>query len=256
MKINLNEKIFFKILHQLGIRAKDKLLVSSNILKIIQNRKNKLDPNQIINTLKKAVSVKGSLLFPTFNWDFCNVKIFDYNKTKSLAGALSNLCLKKKEFLRSINPIYSFAIYGANKKKISDLKHESCFGLDSPFGYLIKNEGKQLFIDLDYKEAFTFVHVAEESVKVDYRYSKKFTGLYVKNENKNKKTFIMYSRKLNKVKSTLITKKFDTILKRNKALKSIYFNSIKFSLVDIAKAYKLMVDDIKNKKGCIIPEKL
>ena len=30
---------------------------------------------------------------------------------------------------------------------ICNLKHENCFSLNSPFGYLIKNKGKNLFID-------------------------------------------------------------------------------------------------------------
>ena len=40
MTICLNEKTFYKILHKLGIKAKDKILVSSKILKINQNKKN------------------------------------------------------------------------------------------------------------------------------------------------------------------------------------------------------------------------
>ena len=257
MTTHLDEKVFFKILLKLGIKSKDKLLVSSNILRIIHDKKNKLNPEQIIKNLKKAVGVNGTLLFPTFNWDFCSLKTYDYNKTKSLAGALSNLCLKKKEFLKSINPIYSFEIFGKDKKKISNLKQQNCFGLNSPFGYLIKNQGKQLFIDLNYKEALTLVHVAEEKVKVEYRFSKRFTGLYVdKNKKKIKKTITMYSRKVNEAKSTIITKKFDLILKKNKALKTVKFKSSIFSKEDKEKAYNLMVKDIENREGCIIPEKV
>ena len=70
-------------------------------------------------------------------------------------------------------------------KKIIQMKHKSCFGFDSPFGYLIKNKGKNLFIDLDYKDALTFVHVAEEKIGVNYRYIKRFKGNYI-DENKKK----------------------------------------------------------------------
>ena len=52
------------------------------------------------------------------------------------------------------------------------MSHKSCFGLNSPFGFLIKNGGKNLFIDLDYKSALTYAHVAEETVGVNYRYIK------------------------------------------------------------------------------------
>ena len=39
MSIALNEKTFNKILYKLGIKTKDKILVSSNILRIIHNKK-------------------------------------------------------------------------------------------------------------------------------------------------------------------------------------------------------------------------
>lgn len=257
MTISLNEKTFYKILHKLGIKAKDKILVTSNILRIIQNKKNELKPNEIIQILKNIVSDKGNLFFPTYNWQFCKSKEFDYNKTRSLTGALSNLTLEKDEFVRSSNPIYSFSIFGKDKKKISLLKHKSCFGLDSPFGYLINNKGKQLFIDLDYKEAFTFAHVAEETAQVNYRYQKNFSGIYINaKKQKIKKVFTMYCRKINEVKSTIITNKFDNILKKNKAIKTIKFKSLVFSIVDIPKAYDLMVKDLKNNEGGIIPEKV
>ena len=66
----------------------------------------------------------------------------------------------------------------------------------------------------------------------------------------------MYCRKTNEAKSTIITKKFDNILKKNKAIKTIKFQSLIFSIVDIAKAYGLMVKDLKNNEGRIIPEKV
>ena len=112
-----------------------------------------------------------------------------------------------------------------------------------------------MFIDLDYKKAFTFVHVAEESVGVNYRYLKNFENFYIdKNRNKKKRLFKMYVRRNNKVRSTLINKKFDFVLKKNKSIKTIRYGKIIFSLVDIQKAYELMIKDIKSSGGIITPE--
>ena len=130
------------------------------------------------------------LCFPTFNWDFCKGNAFNYLKTKSLTGSLGNLALKRKDFLRSVNPIYSFSIFGKDKQKIAKMSHRACFGLNSPFGFLIKNGGKNLFIDLDYKSALTYAHVAEETVGVNYRYIKTFNGLYYDRKNKKEKQVI------------------------------------------------------------------
>ncbi len=251
------ETEFKKILNRLEIKKNDKILVNSNILKIISKFKNKNLPKIIIKCLKNKISSKGTLLFPTFNWNFCKGKTYDYKKTKSNTGALSNISLTMKDFKRSINPIYSFNVCGKDKKKITQMKHESCFGFDSPFGYLIKNKGKNLFIDLDYKDALTFVHVAEEKVGVNYRYIKKFEGHYV-DENKKKliKSCEMYVRKTDLVSKTIINKKFDKILKKKNALKEMSFKKIKFSVVDINTAYFLMKNDIKNQSGLIQGKRL
>jgi len=254
MSNSFNLQDLKRIFIKLGIKKKDKLQVNSNILNILKSKKTIIKPNQIIDALIEIVTFKGSLMFPAYNWSFCNGEGFKYLETKSLTGALSNLALKRKDFLRSINPIYSLSIYGKDKNKISKLKHKSCFSLNSPFGYLIKNNGKNLFIDLDYKEALTYVHVAEESVKVNYRYLKKFSGTYFDiNNKKKKKSFFMYVRKPEMVTATYIHKKFDNILKKNKALKTIKFKGHKFSIVDLKKTYQLMVSDLKNKGGMIYP---
>ena len=51
---------------------------------------------------------------------FCEGKDFDYKKTQSKCGLLSNIALKRDDFLRTKNPIYSFAVtgkrYGINFK--------------------------------------------------------------------------------------------------------------------------------------------
>ena len=254
MRNNFNLQDLKKVFIKLGIKKKDKLQVNSNILNIIKSKKTKFKPSQIIDTLIEIITPQGTLLFPAFNWGFCEGASFKYLETKSLTGALSNLTIKRDDFHRSLNPIYSFLIYGKDNLKISKLKHKSCFSLNSPMGHLIKSNGKNLFIDLDYKAALTYAHVAEETATVNYRYFKKFTGLYFDINNKRKKkSFIMYVRKLKMVKSTLVHKKFDNILKKNKALKVIKFKGHKFSIIDIKKTYQLMVSDIKNKGGMVYP---
>ena len=185
------------IINKLEINRGDKLLVSSNITKLIINFKKKnivFDPNLLIDLLKDKVGKNGTLLFPTFNWDFCKGKTFDYHGTPSRTGSLSNVALKRSDFTRSISPIYSFVVTGKDKEKICNLKHTNCYGLDSPFGYLIKNKGKNLFIDLNYRVysgmnfgGFTFHHVAEQYAKVKYRYFKKFVGNYINQKKAQKK---------------------------------------------------------------------
>ena len=50
-------------------------------------------------------------------------------------------------------------------QKISQIKHNNCFSHQSIFGYLIKKKAINIFLGIDYKKAFTFVHVAEQQAK-------------------------------------------------------------------------------------------
>ena len=253
----MKKNLFSDISLNLG----DCVLVSSSILKYLIKKKEKnleKEANKVIDDLIEKIGSSGTLLFPTYNWDFCKGIQFDYKKTLSMSGALGNIALKRDDFLRTKNPIYSFAVTGKNSKTISELTHKSCFGLDSPFGYLIANKGKNLFLDIDYKEGFTFCHIAEETAGVDYRYKKTFSGLYNDKKNKLEKVSVsMHVRNIEaKIGMTIIDKKFDNSLKQNDALKKFVEDGINITIVDIEKAYNLMVDDIKTKKNFIYPLKL
>lgn len=249
-----------EIFNSLNINKGDKILVNSSILKIIikyQKANKQFVPNQIIDVLIEKISNTGTLLLPTFNWDFCRGLGFDYFNSRSRSGSLGNVSLKRKDFKRSKNPIYSFSVFGSDKQNICSMSHTSCFSLESPFGYLIKNGGKNLFIDVDYKDAFTFVHVAEEFTGVNYRHFKDFKGNYRNEFNQEMEDcYKMYVRDLNTVKSTIIDKGFDEILIENNAYEKKIIEGINFTIIDINKAYNLMLNELKHSKSLIYPEKI
>ena len=141
--------------------------------------------------------------------------------------------------MRSSNPIYSFAVTGKDKKKICNLKHLDCFSLNSPFGYLIKNKGKNIFIDLNYRAitettygGFTFHHVVEQAVKIPYRYFKEFKGYYI-NKQKHKKLIKIkfYARNLKLKYKVFLSKKLDKELKKKNLLKRVKFVGIFFKFI-------------------------
>ena len=107
----LNKSKFIEILSSLEIKAKDTLLVNSNILNLLIKNRNCINAEEIIDSLIEAVTNKGTLMFPAYNWNFCKGEEFNLKKTKSSTGALSNLSLLRKDFKRSVNPIYSFSIF-------------------------------------------------------------------------------------------------------------------------------------------------
>jgi len=246
-----------KFINSLPIKKSDSLLVNSNFLKLMiyaKKRKKIFDQNRLVDSFLNFLGNKGTLIIPSFSWEFCKNGFFDPKKTKSITGSLANTVLNRKDFKRTPNPIYSFLVSGKDQKHLCSLKHQDSFSLDSPFGYLIKKKAKNLFIDIDYKDSFTFVHVAEQIIGTDYRYKKKFEGTYVcKNKNKKVST-IVYSRKIETgVKGTKFSKKFDNILLKNHAIIKKKKYGVSIQAVQIDKAFKFMKESLLKKNNLIFP---
>ncbi len=262
---------FIKSYKALGIKTNDKVLLCFSSLEIIYLLKNKnylKDDNikkllsdvfqNAINNLLKLIGKNGTILVPTFNWDFCKGKTYDFYKTPSGVGSFGNYVLSREDFKRTQNPIYSFAVTGKDQNKICRLSPKSCFGLNSPFEYLIKNKGKNLFVGFyDYREGFHFPYVAEQKVGVDYRYIKTFSAKYkIKDKTYNNFKTTMNVRKINLNVKTKVDNSLKKILTKNKAYKEKIINTIPFSLIDINKAFRIMVKDLKNEKKLIYPIKI
>ena len=253
---------FEKIFRSLGLKEKDKILISSNLLKMIISKKRgdiKFEIKDIIDSLIKIIKKDGTILVPTFNWDFCKGLGFHYKKTPSNSGSLGNYALKRRDFKRTKNPIYSFAVYGKDQEYLSNLDNKSCFELDSPFGYMAKKNVKNLYIDIEniYKDSFTLCHLVEEEVGVKYRFFKEFTGPYVHDGFKSKKeAYSMYVRKLNLKIRTGVNPLIKKHLIKKKAYIEKDFNKINFKIVKMKTAYKIMKNSLLNKSEIIFKQKL
>jgi len=252
------------VFSEININNGDTVLVSSDILKILlYNKKveSKISPDNIIDMLKEKIGNTGNLLFPTYNWSFCEGKEFDYKNTKSLCGTLSNIALQRKDFKRTKNPIYSFTVYGKDMEHITNLDHKDCFSFNSPFGYLIEKKAKNLFINLHYRlGGYPFVHVLEQELNLSHRFKKNFSGYCIdKFGKKEKKTFSLYVRKIEKgIGETFIREEFDEILLKNKAITehSIIKNIVDTSLMDLNLAYELLKDEYSRNSKIIYSAKL
>ena len=251
---------YLDIISQLDIRKNDIILVSSDILKLlIVSRENDeiFDSNKFIDTIIDKIGDGGTLLFPAYNWDFCNGKTFDYYNTPSNAGALSKVALNKNGFKRTKHPIHSLSVWGRDQEYLYNLRNITSWGLDSPFDYLYKKNAKNLFIGIDYKYALTFDHYVEEKVGVDYRYFKNFEALYIdENGLKKKKMYQMYVRDLSLNIKTVINPQLDTILLDKGHYKKYLINGIYFGLIDLHGVGDIMEKDIREKGGLVYPEKI
>ena len=165
-----------------GVNSGDTLLVHSNIKRTLVNARRKgiqLTPDDILNSFLACLGRSGTLILPLFNFDFPSTKHFDIRNTPSQMGALTEVARKRSDIVRTGHPIYSFAILGKEKDKFDGLLNESGYGENSPFGLLRALDGKIASLDLDDQNSMTFYHYVEESMVVDYRYFKTFSGTYI-----------------------------------------------------------------------------
>lgn len=182
------------------IRKGDCIYVVSDVLelaKTVKARGERFSPDALIDKLQELVGEEGTLLFPTFNWDFCQGVPFDYLKTPVRTGALAKKALDRPEFVRTKHPLYSFAVWGRDQEMLAEVDVKDSFGPGTVFEYMDKRNAGVLVIGLPALKGVTYIHHVEQMVGVPYRYNKEFTGTYIDKEGRAfEKSYCMYVRDL------------------------------------------------------------
>lgn len=243
---------FKENLKKLKFKDGDIIFLVSDMTKLLINNR-EISPdytlNSILDALLDVVGNNGTILLPTYNFDFCKGITYDYLNTPSRSGALGKAALKRKDFVRTTNPIYSFAVAGKDKNKLYNLKHSSCFGNDSPFYYLHKNNSKYFSIGIDIKDSgFTPGHYIEEKVRVSYRYFKDFTGKYIdKNKTEKIVKYKFYVKDRSKSVRTGISVKFDKLLIEINAYAKHVINNEFYNIMNLNRVIDFLIKDMKTK---------
>lgn len=156
-------------------------------------------PQIVINALETALGPDGTLIMPTFNFDFTKGQPWDVRSTPSQMGVLTELVRVDPRAKRVFHPIYSFAVIGKHAEMLGNLRYKSSYERNSVFGKLRELDGKIMVIGLSYTNSMTFFHHIEQMEGVDYRFLKHFTG-EVTDENGNTytDTFEMLVRDIDK----------------------------------------------------------
>ena len=155
-----------------------------------------LAPEDILDSFILCVGEKGTLLFPTYNFEFTKGKTFDIRNSKSETGILTETARLHSDAIRTPHPLFSFAVIGYHKKEFSDLKNYNAFGMDSPFAKLLELDGKIAALDVAGEYCMTFYHHVEEMENAPNRFHKKFSGSYIDNDGTESiREFSVYSRK-------------------------------------------------------------
>ena len=157
----------------LGVEEGDTLLVHSSYKSL-----GAVDggPQIVINALESVLGEDGTLVMPTFNFDFNKGTPWDVRLTPSKMGVLTELVRNNPRAKRVFHPFYSFAILGKHAEMLGSLRYKSSYERNSVFGKLRDLDGKIMVIGLSYTNSMTFFHHIEQMEGVDYRFLKQFTG--------------------------------------------------------------------------------
>jgi len=188
-----------KNLQKVGLKKGDVVLVHSNSSLLMQKGKfkNWLDALDLLKEcFLNVLGPTGTLVVPTFNYDFCKGKPYSHEKSISQVGMFTNYILLDNTSYRSFHPIFSFAAIGPDAKNICDNISKSSFGKGSVFHKLHKLNAKIVHFNLS--EIYTFLHYIEQSIGVDYRFLKYFKGKVEKDGIEWEDSFDFYVRYLDR----------------------------------------------------------
>lgn len=235
-----------------GLKTGDRIMISSDVKRLLYDcatHGDDTDMNVLIDGIIDIIGPDGTILIPTFNWDFCKGKTFDYYKTPCKTGSIGKAALKRKDFRRTKHPIYSFAIWGKDRDAICAVDHKSSFGADSPFTYCREQNVKNYFIDVECQHSFTFVHYVEEQVGIPYRYLKDFTAPYIdENGVESVRTYSMNVRDLDKDIFVTIYP-FEEDFKAAGAARRFQINDIDYKVVEMGKVYPIIAEDAAHNRS-------
>lgn len=237
---------------RLSINQGDNLYISSDILeiaKICRCHGERFDCTVFIEALQQSVGKEGTLLFPVFNWGYCQGENFDYLKTKGKTGALGNAALSIPGFYRTRHPIYSFAVWGQHAELLQSMNDTESFGENSPFGWLHRNSGKNLLIGVDMQRSFTFTHYVEHQEKVCYRYHKNFISTYTdESQIKTTQSYSMYVRDLS-LNVVMEQQPMQEMLLQAGVCVNQSINGIDYLMLFLPKVYDIISEDIRHNRS-------
>lgn len=251
---------YTQVVSQLPISKGDCVIVAADLVPLLcacREHKEIFNVDLFINSFLEAVGNDGTMVFPTFNWDYCKGIPFDLTNSPSQTGALGQAALQRNDFKRTQHPIYSFAVWGKHQTPLCALNNVSGFAEDSPFEYMVRIGTKQLFIGVHYREGgFAFVHYVEERVGVNYRVFKDFHAIYIDNSGIRRQSGVrMYVRKPELCAITLTSPKMEETLSQLRLYQDLTINSIPFGIMDVTGTVKVLIENLREGGGYIYPKR-
>jgi|TARA_B100000315_G_C14586467_1_gene593305 aminoglycoside 3-N-acetyltransferase len=247
-EIDLEKKISI-LLKKLKIEHGSNVLLHSNSAGIYQFSKNKKYLEIFIKKLIKRIGNNGTLVIPTYNYDFTKKVTFDKIKSPSQVGNLSNYLLRKYHSKRTSDPIFSHLIFGKLFKILSNCDNSEVFGDKSIFSKFLNYNFKIVCFCCPLNK-MTFLHFIEKKMEVKYRFNKYFLGK-IKLKNKSKLLKIKYYVGKRSIDYKLKNKNLLKLVKGKKFL-SVNFGRFLCYSVDTKYLYNSLIKYLKKDKFFLI----
>lgn len=194
-EIEAKESIM-RALAAVGLQEGDLVLLHSDasaVIRMLGSEDWGLALHLLWETIAEVLGKEGTLVVPTFNWDFCKGRPYDAVRTPSRLGLFSNYIRTRPEASRSLHPIFPFAGIGPQATSLFGGISKSSFGIESVFDRLRHRNAKLIFLNTSFYVC-TFVHHVEQMHGVSYRYPKHFTGTIMANGITREDSFEFYVR--------------------------------------------------------------
>ncbi len=161
----------------LGLEAGDTIFVHSSFTSLSHARGGvEGGPQTVIDAMLEVLTPEGTLIMPTFNYDFLHGKTWDIRTSPSILGILTELVRQDARAKRMYHPTHSVAAIGKRADEVAAIRSFDCFGATSIYQKLRDWNAKILVIGLIYSKSITIIHHVEQLAEVDYRFMKEFTG--------------------------------------------------------------------------------
>jgi len=149
-----------------------------------------------LDAILDILGMEGTIVVPTFNFDFTRGLPFDPQTTPSKnMGVFSELVRKHPDASRTMHPMQSVAVMGKHRDDLAGRDTPSAFDPDSAFDQMVQLDFKLLLLGAEIQAA-SIVHYSEQRVAVPYRYWKEFSGQVKIGSDWQLCTYKMYVRNM------------------------------------------------------------
>lgn len=188
-----------------------------------------------------------TLCVPTFTFSFCNGVPYDPAQSRSKMGVFNEYLRRLPEAERSIDPLMSAAVLGADHQVVRDLGHHS-IGAGCTFDKIhALGNARFLFLGVGAAKCFTYTHYVEERVRVPYRYDREFTGTIVEGGQSREDTYTLFVRYKGVIPES--TTKFEDFMVREGLMKKVTCGDNFVSSIAEPVAYEAIAGKIREDAG-------